>query len=131
MFRHSEIQAILRQRRLRREEGELSEEGELASESPRNAASPAPAHTNLTPSGPATQPAKQQWTTSSARTKAKNKKNRNKYRLKQRTEKLRQEQALKEGHPPKDEDEESDEWDPWHQANGPDVQKDDTIELDY
>jgi hypothetical protein len=30
-----------------------------------------------------------------------------------------------------DEDGESDEWDPWHQANGPDAQKDATVDLDY
>jgi hypothetical protein len=131
MFRHSEIQAILRQRRLRREEGNLSEEGEAVSDSPRNVARPARASMDPTASGPAAQPAKQQWATSSARTKARNKKNRDKYRLKKRNERLQQEQVQKEGRPSRDEDDESDEWDPWHQANGPDVQKDEAIELDY
>jgi hypothetical protein len=130
MFRHSEIQAILRQRRLRREGGDASEEGEASSESPRDAASPAQALPHPTPSGHAAQPAKQQWATSSARTKAKNKKHRNKYRMKKKTERLQKERAQKEGRPLQDDDE-SDEWDPWHQANGPDVQKDDALDLDY
>ena len=30
-----------------------------------------------------------------------------------------------------DSDDGSDEWDAWHQANGPDVQKDETLDLDY
>jgi hypothetical protein len=130
MFRHSEIQTILRQRRLRREGGDLSEEGEAASESPRDAGSPVQASTGTAPPRRVAQPSKPQWATSSARTKAKNKRNRDKYRNKKKTERLRNERAQKEGHPVQDE-EESDEWDPWHQANGPDVQKDDTLELDY
>jgi hypothetical protein len=131
MFRHSDIQAILRRRRLRREEGDLSEEGEAASDSPRNPTSLAPAPMDPTASGSAVQPAKQQWATSSARTKARNKRNRDKYKVKKRNERLRQEQVPKKGRPSQEEDEESDEWDPWHQANGPDVQKDEAIELDY
>ena len=41
------------------------------------------------------------------------------------------ERAQKECRPLPDEDEESDEWDPWHQANGPDAQKADALDLDY
>jgi hypothetical protein len=130
MFRHSEIQAILRQRRLLREGGDLSEEGEAAADSPRDTGSPAQAPTDIASSRRVAQPAKQQWATSSARTKAKNKKNRDKYKAKKKTERLRQERVQKEGRPVQD-DEESDEWDPWHQANGPDVQKDDALDLDY
>jgi hypothetical protein len=131
MFRHSEIQAIIRKRRLRREEGELSEEDEAESDSPRDAASPTSGPADRVQSGRVEKPAMQQWTTSSARTKAKNKRNRDKYKAKKKEARLRKERAQKEGRPERDEDEESDEWDPWHQANGPDVQKDDALDLDY
>jgi hypothetical protein len=128
MFRHSEIQAILRKRRLRREGAQLSEEGEAASESPRDTASPAPAPIDRVQSGRVDQLKTQQWATSSPRTKAKNKKNRTKYKAKKQQLRLERERAQKAR---RDEDEESDEWDPWHQANGPDAQKDDTMELNY
>ncbi|KAH3914437.1 hypothetical protein HBH56_089240 [Parastagonospora nodorum] len=126
MFRHSEIQAILRKRRLRREAGELSEEGEVETE-PKDAASSASASTP----GHTTRPKAQQWATSSDRTKKRNKKNRDKYKVKKREMKLERERTKKDGRLSPYHESESDEWDPWHQANGPDVQKEDKLELDY
>ena len=137
MFRHSEIQAILRKRRLRREDGEVSEDGDAA-------ASPIPISGSevtpdaTTPSEPVdttskitdkvqtgrVEKPKTQWATSSARTKARNRKHNKNYRRKKKEDRKREE-ARGDG------DDESDEWDPWHQANGPDVQKDDTVDLDY
>ncbi|XPS70383.1 hypothetical protein M3J09_002604 [Ascochyta lentis] len=138
MFRHSEIQAIIRRRRQQRENGDGSEEGEVeesAAEDLTNVNSPASRSTPTTvpeagkvASGRVDKLKSQQWTTSSPRTKAKNKRNRDKYKAKKRDERHKREQARKKNH---DEDEESDEWDPWHQAKGPDVQKDDTVDLDY
>ena len=147
MFRHSEIQAILRKRRLRRENDEPHEEGETLhslvqrSESVSARTTPDSSH----PITPAMEPAignagrshkipsdragktqPQQWATSSARTKARNKKHNQKYRRKKRDERKRKEAKGSGG-----DDGESDEWDPWHQANGPDVQKDTALDLDY
>lgn len=82
-------------------------------------------------SGRVEKPKTQQWATTSARTKAKNKRNRNKYKAKKRDERLKRERAQREGRVEDEEDEESDEWDPWHQANGPDVQQDKPLDLDY
>ncbi|KAF2622694.1 hypothetical protein BU25DRAFT_425415 [Macroventuria anomochaeta] len=138
MFRHSEIQAIIRKRRQQRDNGNGSEEGEAeksVTEDLANVDSPAsqPTPTMATEagkvaSGRVEKLKSQQWKTSSPRTKAKNKRNRDKYKAKKRDKRLKREQARKNG---RDEDEESDEWDPWHQAKGPDVQKDDTVDLDY
>lgn len=126
MFRHSEIHAILRKRRLRREAGELSEEGEATSE-PKAAASPAPVPTLEH----ADKPKMQQWVTSSERTKKRNRRHREKYRVKKKELKLERERAQKNGRLSPYEDSESDEWDPWHQANGPDAQKEEALDLDY
>jgi len=131
MFRHSEIQAILRKRRLRKERkdaGEESEEEGAVAETPADAASPAAA-----PSTTAEQAKKKphKWATSSARTKARNRKHRDNYQLKKRRMRLGQGQEKKDGAGVKEEDEESDEWDPWHQANGPDTNKEEPLELDY
>jgi hypothetical protein len=131
ILRHSEIQAILRKRRLAREIGNLSEEGEAASESPRTAASPVPAPTDPVQPDRAVPAAKQKWATSSARTKARNKRNRNRYKNKKREERLQMEREQKGVPLPREESEESDEWDARHQARGPDVQQDDTPALDY
>ena len=144
IFRHSEIHAIIRKRRQQRENDDGLEEGET--EEP-------VAEDLVKVDSPASQPTRtvvpeagklltgrveklksQQWTTSSPRTKAKNKRNRDKYKAKKRDERLKREQARKNNHDneeEEEEEEESDEWDPWHQAKGPDVQKDDTVDLDY
>jgi hypothetical protein len=130
MFRHSEIQDILRKRRLRRERreaGESSEDEGAVTDTPDDSASPASLPSNTAQPG---QPKQHQWATSSARTKAKNKRNRDKYKLKKRRMRLDNEQQRK-GPGVKQEDEDSDEWDAWHQANGPDVQKEEPLELDY
>lgn len=145
MFRHSEIQAIIRQRRLKRENSNASdqgdtEEGEVADsvaegsskvESPASQATPAAAPAADKAASGRVDKLKsqsQQWTTSSTRTKARNKRNRDKYKAKKRDERHKREQNRKHN---RNEDDESDEWDPWHQAKGPDVQKDDTVDLDY
>jgi hypothetical protein len=147
MFRHSEIQAIIRKRRLKRESGNASEQEEAedgeveesAAEGSSKVASPASQATPTTaPTGDKvasgrveklkSQSQSQQWTTSSPRTKARNKRNRDKYKAKKRDERFKREQNRKHN---REEDDESDEWDPWHQAKGPDVQKDDTVDLDY
>lgn len=133
MFRHSEIQAELRKRRLQRERrdaGEVSEEGEATDDAGDANGAASPASTSTTKTQQA-QPRKHQWATSSARTKAKNKKNRNKYKIKKRGIRLQQEREQNHGRIVKDDDEESDEWDPWHQANGPDVHKEECFDLDY
>ncbi|KAH8732939.1 hypothetical protein GQ44DRAFT_696697 [Phaeosphaeriaceae sp. PMI808] len=126
MFRHSEIYNILRKRRLRREVGELSEEGEAEPSPQGDVASSVSTPIEKPQSANRGTPKAQQWTTSSARTKARNKKHRNKYRAK-----LKHERTKRESRTVNDGDEESDEWDPWHQATGPDAQKDDAIDLDY
>jgi hypothetical protein len=142
MFRHSEIQRIIRERRQRRDNGESIEQAGAAtsSHSPASAqadspgtpadegspAKPAAGVSRSSQSGGIEKPNNQQWATSSARTKARNKRNRNKYKAKKRDARLKKEQVWKD----KDA-EESDEWDPWHQAKGPDVQQDDTVDLDY
>lgn len=138
MFRHSEIQAIIRKRRQQRDNGDGSEEGEAEDaddadsarvKSPASEPTPTPTlEAGKVASGRVDKLKSQQWTTSSPRTKAKNKRNRDKYKAKRRDEKLKREQARKKD---EDDDEESDEWDPWHQAKGPDVQKDETVDLDY
>lgn len=137
MFRHSEIHAILRKRRLRQENGEVSEDGE-APASPTSASGSPVTPDATTRSEPVVTTAKDtdkvqtgrvekpnaQWATSSARTKARNKKHNKNYRRKKK-EARKQQEARRHS------DDESDEWDPWHQATGPDVQKDDTVDLDY
>jgi hypothetical protein len=128
MFRHSEIHAILRKRRLRQENGEVSEDDKEVVPNAMNGA-------DKSPSDATEEPKKQQWATTSAKTKAKTKRKRDKYKPR------RKERQKERGLPPRkkgrnggnhgDEDEESDEWDPWHQANGPDNQKDEALDLDY
>jgi len=142
MFRHSEIQAILRKRRLRKENGEHSDaDSTPAIPVPLSPAQDSSLHmaesVDKTQSDVIEKP-KQQWATTSAASKAKAKRKRNKYA------KRRKERRLERGLPRRrgghngtdgddsgDSDEESDEWDAWHQARGPDVQKDDTMDLDY
>ena len=144
MFRHSEIQRIIRERRRRRDDGEPIEQltagtsghSHASAQADDNPDAPVDGDTQAKPaagdvsrasqSGGVEKPSNPQWATSSARTKARNKRNRNKYKAKKRDARLKKEQAWKD----KD-DEESDEWDPWHQAKGPDVQQDDTVDLDY
>lgn len=143
LFRHSEIQAIIRKRRQQRDNAEGSEDGEVEEgEATEPAAAGSPATGSLAShpvaavaaaadkvaTGRVEKLKSNQWTTSSPRTKAKNKRNRDKYKAKKRDERFKREQVRKNG---RESDEESDEWDPWHQAKGPDVQKDDTVDLDY
>ncbi|CAA9957717.1 DUF3807 domain containing protein [Pyrenophora teres f. maculata] len=141
MFRHSEIQAILRKRRLRKEDGEISDAGPTSTvpalvSAPTKDSSLHMTENVDTAQSDAIEMPKQQWATTSAASKAKAKRKRDKYA------KRRKEKRLERGLPRRrggrngadgddSSDEESDEWDPWHQAHGPDVQKDDTLDLDY
>ncbi|KAF2799102.1 hypothetical protein K505DRAFT_346114 [Melanomma pulvis-pyrius CBS 109.77] len=123
LFRHTEIQTIIRQRMRRRE----------ASSSPEPKSKRPSASSHQTPSDPqqATASGDQlqnarvekqtNWTKTGTRTKAKNRKSRKRHQASKREGKKKK----------RDEDEESDEWDPWHQATGPDAQKDTPIDLDY
>jgi len=146
MFRHTEIQTILRDRRRRREEGEplhaiysprsppskpeVSDKRELGtSASPPEHSTPtlSTPGTNKVQSGRVEKP-KQQWTAVGEKSRARNAKNRKKnranHRARKKEEQKKQDQEMLKA-------EESDEWDPWHQANGPDVQKDTTVDLEY
>ncbi|KAH7399516.1 hypothetical protein BKA66DRAFT_437062 [Pyrenochaeta sp. MPI-SDFR-AT-0127] len=143
MFRHSEIQSILRKRRLRLEDGEISEDEfaatGLSCTTPSTSdattpheppAVPTPKNLDKVQAGRVEKPKQQQWATSSARTKAKNKRNRDKYKAKKKGLRIQKDIAKRNARHGEDDDE-SDEWDPWHQANGPDVQRDNTLDLDY
>lgn len=152
LFRNTEIQEILRQRDSKlqdREQGEHMDENPTATLQSSQAATNKPASSDLSLSADAAlhkpaaktvndalgrvsagrveKPKAPQWATSSARTKAKNRRHRDKYRAKKK--KLEKEQVMRHSRP--EGDDESDEWDPWHQANGPDAQKEDPLDLDY
>ncbi|KAF2682469.1 hypothetical protein K458DRAFT_444131 [Lentithecium fluviatile CBS 122367] len=148
MFRHTEIQTILRQRRRRREEGKPLHDFPASPSAPTHqdasevlvkrepSVSPSPdqstpmsttSDTDKVQSGRVEKP-QQKWTAISETTRAKNAKNRNKnrknHRARKKEEKKRKQQEMLEA-------EESDEWDPWHQAKGPDVQNNTTVDLEY
>ncbi|CAI6280832.1 unnamed protein product [Periconia digitata] len=147
MFRHTEIQTILRERRRRLEDGESLESITAPFPQPVSEAHPTrqprlsptlsdvstpmsiSSEDNGGPSAPVKQPT-HQWTAISDKTRARNARNRKKNRKNYRARK-KEERKLKEQERRQAKEEESDEWDPWHQANGPDVQKDDTVDLDY
>ncbi|KAF1830324.1 hypothetical protein BDW02DRAFT_591963 [Decorospora gaudefroyi] len=144
MFRHSEIHTIARQRRQRRENGDMFDDNPTPASPSANAATPASLASNPhkdtgvadeIQSGQVEGPKKQTWATTSATTKAKNKRKRNNYAARRKERRLERglprRRSGRNGANDNDEDDESDEWDPWHQANGPDVQKDDTLDLDY
>jgi hypothetical protein len=142
MFRHSEIQAILRKRRLQKENGESSDcksptekssldVASLTQEGSSHATANMP-QAQLKEEGEAS---KQQWATTSAKSKAKAKRKRDRYAKRRREVRLQKglprRRSGRNGAGSDYSDDESDEWDPWHQANGPDAQKDDTLDLDY
>ncbi|KAL1603584.1 hypothetical protein SLS60_005172 [Paraconiothyrium brasiliense] len=157
IFRHSEIQRILLERRRRKEAGE-SILGSPTSEVPMEGASPlleaasagaaSPASGQSTPMSissddeqsqttPVEQP-QQKWAVTSEKTRTRNarnrKKNRKNHRERKKEERKRQEREAKDARrraERQEQDDESDEWDPWHQANGPDAQKEDAVDLDY
>jgi len=142
MFRHSEIQAILRKRRLRKENGEISDAGSTpaipAPLSPAQDSSLHMAESVDKAQSDAIEKPKQQWATTSAASKAKAKRKRNKYAKRRKERRLeiglprrRGDRNGTDGDDSGDSDEESDEWDAWHQAHGPDVQKNETMDLDY
>jgi hypothetical protein len=84
MFRHSEIHAMLRKRRLQKENGEVSD-GKAVSASPAPPCPPTQEDSHKPADVDNTQPdkpsgsKKQQWATTSATTKAKNKRKRDRY----------------------------------------------------
>lgn len=153
MFRHTEIQTILRERRRRLEVGDSFHDDTSPPLLPRipksstrhvPSASPAPLDED-TPmdissedekvgSAPVEKP-KQQWTIISAKTREKNararKRNRANYRARKKAEEKERKRKQRDPGRQVEDEQESDEWDPWHQANGPDVVKDDTVDLDY
>ncbi|KAI4915816.1 hypothetical protein J4E90_004262 [Alternaria incomplexa] len=140
MFRHSEIHAMLRKRRVRKENGEISDDNDVPA-SPAPAVPPTQEDLSRTDDvGKAqpeasTEPKKQQWATSSATTKAKAKRKRDRYAKRRKERRLERglprRRSGRDGADSGDSDDGSDEWDAWHQANGPDVQKDETLDLDY
>lgn len=160
IFRHSEIQRILLERRRRKEAGEpvfdsCTPQGDLEDvKALPEAISPSaasPASGQSTPmsissddeaaQAPTAEQPQQKWTVTSAKTRTRNaknrKKNRKNHRERKKEERKRQEREAKdakrkaEQQAEQEQDEESDEWDPWHQANGPDAQKEDAVDLDY
>jgi hypothetical protein len=146
MFRHTEIQTILRERRRRREEGESlhiistrpsppSKQQVSGKRDPDTLARPSEQSTPTCNDLDTdeleicrVEKPKQQWTAVSEKSRARNaknrKKNRQNHRARKKEEQKRKEQEMLKA-------EESDEWDPWHQANGPDVQNDTTVDLEY
>ncbi|PSN63351.1 hypothetical protein BS50DRAFT_637850 [Corynespora cassiicola Philippines] len=160
IFRHSEIQAILRERR-RQRDGNASPKPETApmdvADSPKQHAPQAPVigrpdvdeTTNMasplsqatgTPTsaddgvihGRIEKPgfSTPNYTKVGARSRAQNAKKRNNYRKKERALKKEREKEARKNRR-NQEAEESDEWDPWHQATGLDAIKDEKVELDY
>lgn len=146
MFRHSEIQTVIRKRRNKEQVDDLSDHHVIL-----DVSTAAAAEANVSPrdvdeslssvSTPTSEirtanvayidkvPAEkvdarkvQQWATSSARTKARNKKHRDKYKRKKQEARRKREEGDADA---------SDEWDAWHQAKGPDNQKDVRVELEY
>jgi hypothetical protein len=166
MFRHTEIQTILRERRRRKEAG-LSLEAENMP--PKPAEEPVPVHLAFdgssvpnaqTPKSPVQDPPtgsstpvaaqastekkdfdngvkdsrvekKSQWR---LRSKEHQKRRNTNYRRNKKQKKIEAKKQSREGSMASGQtgdNSESDEWDPWHQANGPDAQKDDTAALEY
>jgi hypothetical protein len=115
LFRHTEIQTIIRERLRKRENGGSPEPD---SKHQSTGSTPGAGGDKVQDGGVEKGT---NWTKLSAKSRAKNSKRRKRYQAS-----LKEKKKMK-----KYEDEESDEWDPWHQANGPDVQKDDPVDLDY
>jgi hypothetical protein len=134
MFRHSEIHAMLRKRRLQKENGETPKSNPVLV-SPAPISPPTQADVDKTQPDESAEPKKQQWATTSVTTKAKAKRKRDRYAKRRKERRLERglprRRSARDGADGSDSDDGSDEWDAWHQANGPDVQKDDTLDLDY
>ncbi|KAF2001182.1 hypothetical protein P154DRAFT_173075 [Amniculicola lignicola CBS 123094] len=136
-MRNKEIREIFEERR-RQKHHSLSTEPEASKSEmsihPSKSVSDGEASsTSNTPSNNPIPP--EQWTKVSQRTKSKAKRKNVKQR-RLRRERLQDMKKKKANGVKRDEEmrenDESDEWDPWHQANGPDVQKDSpAIDLDY
>jgi len=104
MFRHSEIQAILRKRRLRKENGEVSDTDPtpavpVSVSPPAQDSSLHTAESMDKPQSDAIEKPKQQWATTSAASKAKAKRKRNKYAQRRKEKKIGERSAKKKRRP--------------------------------
>jgi hypothetical protein len=152
LFRHTEIQMILRERRRKRDAEEFSE-GEATPEpdagkpseidhEPEDGEVPSTPSYRPSATAPSTKNGphnkvqtgrvekQSQWKTTNAKQQRKNARSRKANREKKKIEKKKHHNGSAVSGQAED-DGESDEWDPWHQANGPDNQKDNTVDLDY
>lgn len=133
IFRHTEIQNIIRERRRRREGGlpmNIADKSQQKTSARTSSltSSPKPEGEDKIVDGQAEK--LNQWTKTSETTKTKRNKARKRYR--QNKKGRRGNGQNNNGRRSGDyEDSESDEWDPWKQATGPDAQKDTAVELDY
>lgn len=147
LFRHSEIQRMLLERRRVREaeesvHGDPSPEATMEDGEVEGSGQSTPmsisSDDEQSQAAPAEKP-QQKWTATSEKTRARNaknrKKNRKNHRERKKAERKKLEQDEKDARRRAEREEvlgeESDEWDPWHQANGPDAQKEDAVDLDY
>ncbi|KAF2013217.1 hypothetical protein BU24DRAFT_410985 [Aaosphaeria arxii CBS 175.79] len=147
LFRHTEIQTILRERR-RKLESEASsqsenitqgphspEAGEVVTSSPSSPKPELPAGTpnQATPDSSEPQQAQRKWTQTSAKSKERQKRKNKKRKLAVQQRKKDDRKRIRESTATSNraDDESSDEWDPRRQATGPDVQNAVSIELDY
>lgn len=139
MFRHSEIQRVLLERRRRQEAGEpihdppapvVRSSSQLSDQS--MSISSGDEQSQVAPA----ERVQQKWTATSEKGQTRSARNRKKNRKNYRTNKKarlreQEEQEKRAGSRAEELGEESDEWDPWHQATGPDAQKQEYVELDY
>ncbi|KAF2204203.1 hypothetical protein GQ43DRAFT_429209 [Delitschia confertaspora ATCC 74209] len=136
--RNSEIQAIMKERRLAKENKEPSPGSQELHEKDSSSSSktqPAPFSTTSSRMSIAqSEDGTPKSGNSDPSQKLYNRKRRNEWKdrkKKQKDRKRRRDAARLSPQEFSDEDEESDEWDPWHQATGPDVQRDIIVDLDY
>ena len=131
---------MLRKRRLQKENGEISGDDAVPASPvgtvpPTQESSSRAADADKTQPDASAEPRKQQWATNSATSKAKAKRKRDRYAKRRKERRLERglprRRSGRDGADSGDSDDGSDEWDAWHQANGPDVQKDETLDLDY
>lgn len=148
LFRHSEIHTILRKRRLKKENADEASESDYEPEETFEAMDGVQTSSPSTTSGQTLSRKRsidEVVVQSSVGTpdtgngddshKLKNRKNQKLWKQRKRQRRDNKRRKLEAGRlsPPADAAsvDESDEWDPWNQATGPDAQKDETIDLDY
>jgi hypothetical protein len=162
LFRHTEIQTILRERRRQRE---AENEAKASAESPETQQNPpipafgvaevvsepgspkvetptddvsvstpsaaTPASDGVQTGGIDKEKRYRRMTKEKQRAKNKRYKQSQKKRKAEEKKKGREGSVVSSKKDDKESGEASDEWDPWHQANGPDAQKAEAVELDY